>query len=370
MKALILLALVAAARAGVVLQPVPQPIVSAPYRAQDVWGNYNFAFNGKPTIGSSWRKESGDAAGNTVGSYGLTDAYGPVRINYGADTRGYSGSVASNGQGTASSSQAGVHINAPSGPTGPYIGGGGYDARFGLAVPSGVPGAAITDSSPYVVPSRVAVAVRAPVVPGHVAVSGPAPVNVGFSAPASPFGPVASLAPAYGAAAAPYDTSFEDSNPGAPAASAYGTGRGGRAANFVDAANAAPTSSEHREGPAGHAGNLADPAAVAAQVVPANGAAPASHSANATDEASDAAAARAYGFVRLAVDAKFAKVATGTPAAHASAPPSLGANFTDAATDAAAARAWGFTRLAQEAKFAKFVARAQAAPAYAAAYPG
>ncbi|XP_077488467.1 uncharacterized protein LOC144099196 [Amblyomma americanum] len=196
MKALVVLALVAAARAGLVLQSVSESGVSTQHRTQDVWGNYNFAYDEKHTSGGSWRKESGDAAGNTVGSYGLTDADGRIRIvNYVADAHGFRASIATNEPGTAASSPAGVGINAPPGPTGPDLAEGGNFAEAGLAFAATAPVAVA--AAPVLAPAAVAAPV-AVAAPSAVAISAPAPA-VAFSAPVAKVS-LAAAAPAVGAA--------------------------------------------------------------------------------------------------------------------------------------------------------------------------
>ncbi|XP_075750439.1 cuticle protein 14 [Rhipicephalus microplus] len=121
MKAFIVLIFVAITHAGAA-QYAPDVAVSTQHRTQDVWGNYNFGYDEKHATGGSWRKESSDASGNTVGSYGLYDADGRVRIvNYIADKFGFRAMVATNEHGTAASSPAGVGINAPMGPIGLHI---------------------------------------------------------------------------------------------------------------------------------------------------------------------------------------------------------------------------------------------------------
>ncbi|KAL3222520.1 hypothetical protein MRX96_004977 [Rhipicephalus microplus] len=69
----IVLIFVAITHAGAA-QYAPDVAVSTQHRTQDVWGNYNFGYDEKHATGGSWRKESSDASGNTVGSYGLYDA--------------------------------------------------------------------------------------------------------------------------------------------------------------------------------------------------------------------------------------------------------------------------------------------------------
>ncbi|XP_050027828.2 uncharacterized protein [Dermacentor andersoni] len=175
MKALIVFVLAAVARAGAV-QYFPEVGFSTQHRTQDVWGNYNFGYDEKHSGGGSWRKESSDASGNTVGSYGLHDADGRVRIvNYVANAYGFRASVATNEPGTAASSPAGVGINAPQGPTGPRIGTSGdagvADVVFAAAAPVAAPvsNSAVGVSAPV---SKLSLAATAPAV--TYAAAGPA----------------------------------------------------------------------------------------------------------------------------------------------------------------------------------------------------
>ncbi|KAL3222511.1 hypothetical protein MRX96_004968 [Rhipicephalus microplus] len=121
MKAVILLALVAVARAGLVghghaavaVAAVPEAGHSSQHRSQDVHGNYNFGYKEAHTSGSSFRQEAGDAWGNKVGSYGLTDADGRVRVvKYVADGHGFRAHIATNEPGTAASHPAAAAYNA------------------------------------------------------------------------------------------------------------------------------------------------------------------------------------------------------------------------------------------------------------------
>ncbi|KAM7307202.1 calphotin-like [Ixodes scapularis] len=173
MKVFIILALAAGASAGVVENTVAESGVSTQHRTQDVLGNYNFGYDEKHTSGGSWRKESGDANGNTVGSYGLTDADGRVRVvHYVADIHGFRASVATNEPGTAPSSPSGVGINAPMGPTGPH-GDVTLDGVSLSAAPVDVaaaPAESLADASPVAVPAPVTYA-AAPI--PRVAVAAP-----------------------------------------------------------------------------------------------------------------------------------------------------------------------------------------------------
>ncbi|XP_064488468.1 fibroin heavy chain-like [Ornithodoros turicata] len=120
MKVLVLLAFVAVARAGylgapaAVVASVAEAGHSNSHRAQDLAGNYNFGYNEAHTTGGSSRQETGDAFGNKVGSYSLTDADGRVRVvKYVADAAGFRASVSTNEPGTAPSTPAAAGYNAP-----------------------------------------------------------------------------------------------------------------------------------------------------------------------------------------------------------------------------------------------------------------
>ncbi|KAL1436659.1 hypothetical protein MTO96_049553 [Rhipicephalus appendiculatus] len=120
MKAVILLAVVAVARAGLVghghaavAVAVPEAGHSSQHRVQDLHGNYKFGYKEAHTSGSSFRQEAGDAWGNKVGSYGLTDADGRVRVvKYVADGHGFRAHIATNEPGTAASHPAAAAYHA------------------------------------------------------------------------------------------------------------------------------------------------------------------------------------------------------------------------------------------------------------------
>ncbi|XP_023223484.1 cuticle protein 14-like [Centruroides vittatus] len=70
---------------------------STQFRNQDPVGNYNFGYNEGHATGGTFRRESGDIAGNKVGSYGLTDADGRRRVvNYVADAAGFRATINTN----------------------------------------------------------------------------------------------------------------------------------------------------------------------------------------------------------------------------------------------------------------------------------
>ncbi|XP_029844051.2 cuticle protein 14-like [Ixodes scapularis] len=87
---------------------------SSQHRSQDLKGNYNFGYKESHTSGGSFRQESGDAWGNKVGSFGLTDADGRVRVvKYVADGHGFRAHIATNEPGTAASHPAAASFSAP-----------------------------------------------------------------------------------------------------------------------------------------------------------------------------------------------------------------------------------------------------------------
>lgn len=60
-------------------------------------GNYAFGYNEDHSTGGTFRRESGDAFGTKVGSYGLRDADGRLRIvNYVADANGFRATISTN----------------------------------------------------------------------------------------------------------------------------------------------------------------------------------------------------------------------------------------------------------------------------------
>ena len=78
-----------------VSRPIPQNL-----------GNYAFGYKEDHAEGGTFRKESGNAHGQVIGSYGLrvNDAYGVPRVrivNYVADDFGFRASIATNEPGVA-----------------------------------------------------------------------------------------------------------------------------------------------------------------------------------------------------------------------------------------------------------------------------
>ena len=154
-------------------------------------GNYAFGYKEDHAEGGTFRKESGNAHGQVIGSYGLrvNDAYGVPRIrvvNYVADDFGFRASIATNEPGVAPQASAATSISSPAGE-------------------SVAPAPAVVED---VHPVATDVHAAEPLVAAHpqaVAVDahGPAPIAAPIGAPiAAPIGaPIASAGPAY---TAPY----------------------------------------------------------------------------------------------------------------------------------------------------------------------
>lgn len=84
---------------------------SAQFRSQDNIGNYAFGYNEDHATGGTFRRESG-APGVQVGSYGLRDADGRVRVvNYVADAGGFRANIQTNEPGVEPKDPAAVLIN-------------------------------------------------------------------------------------------------------------------------------------------------------------------------------------------------------------------------------------------------------------------
>lgn len=77
-------------------------------------GNYAFGYDENHSTGGTFRRESSDAWGNKVGSYGLRDADGRVRVvNYVADGHGFRAAISSNEPGVAPQLHAAATISKP-----------------------------------------------------------------------------------------------------------------------------------------------------------------------------------------------------------------------------------------------------------------
>ncbi|RWS10363.1 uncharacterized protein B4U79_07549 [Dinothrombium tinctorium] len=79
------------------------------------YGNYAFGYDiVDPKGAMNYRKESGDAWGNKVGSYGIHDIDGRLRIvDYVADEHGFRAKIRTNEPGTASKDSAAATVNGP-----------------------------------------------------------------------------------------------------------------------------------------------------------------------------------------------------------------------------------------------------------------
>jgi len=85
-------------------------------RSQDDLGNYAFGYNIVDELGAqNGREEKGDAYGNKVGSYSLTDIDGRARrVDYVADDFGFRATINTNEPGTApSQTGAATYLGAP-----------------------------------------------------------------------------------------------------------------------------------------------------------------------------------------------------------------------------------------------------------------
>ena len=106
---IVLAVAVASAHAGIISTGA-----SSQHRSEDGLGNYAFGYDEGHLSGGSFRRESGNALGVKVGSYGLRDADGRVRtVNYVADAAGFRASVSTNEPGTAPSLTGAASYNAP-----------------------------------------------------------------------------------------------------------------------------------------------------------------------------------------------------------------------------------------------------------------
>ncbi|XP_076332080.1 uncharacterized protein LOC143237100 [Tachypleus tridentatus] len=112
-KVLIFCAFVAAVQASVIYTPdIVNTGASVQHRSQDSLGNYDFGYDERHLTGGTFRKESGDAYGNKVGSYGLRDADGRARVvNYVADDSGFHVNIDSNEPGVEAKDPADTSIN-------------------------------------------------------------------------------------------------------------------------------------------------------------------------------------------------------------------------------------------------------------------
>ncbi|XP_075552001.1 uncharacterized protein LOC142585265 [Dermacentor variabilis] len=156
---------------------------STQFRNEDGWGNYNFGYDEDHTSGGSFRRETGDALGAKVGSYGLRDADGRVRVvSYVADELGFRASISTNEPGTVPSTPADVTIGATQqGPAAP-------------AVPVAAPAPAA-----YGPPARVSFNAAPAARPAYASPAPVAPLSYGAPSPfafkSAPVAPVSYAAP-------------------------------------------------------------------------------------------------------------------------------------------------------------------------------
>ncbi|XP_054163236.1 adult-specific rigid cuticular protein 15.5-like [Oppia nitens] len=115
-SAIIMVALIGYVSCGVINYAAPvvgvlESGASSQFRSQDNVGNYAFGYNEDHATGGTFRREQG-APGVQVGSYGLRDADGRVRVvNYVADAAGFRANVQSNEPGVEPKDPANVLIN-------------------------------------------------------------------------------------------------------------------------------------------------------------------------------------------------------------------------------------------------------------------
>ncbi|GBM34862.1 hypothetical protein AVEN_146610-1 [Araneus ventricosus] len=94
MKILIVLALAVAASGSTLVYNQGQRPDSSSYHTNDVLGNYAFGHHDGHPGGPSFHSERGDITGKKVGSYGVKDPDGKVRIvDYVADHEGFKANI-------------------------------------------------------------------------------------------------------------------------------------------------------------------------------------------------------------------------------------------------------------------------------------
>lgn len=100
--------------------PVVAGGISKRHHRQDDAGNYQFGYQVRDPSSHQFRRESGDAYGRVVGSYGLSEADGRHRIvDYVADEYGFRARVRTNEPGTAAENSAAVGVSRPGHPPAP-----------------------------------------------------------------------------------------------------------------------------------------------------------------------------------------------------------------------------------------------------------
>jgi hypothetical protein len=147
---------------------------SAQFRSQDNIGNYAFGYNEDHSTGGTFRRESG-APGVQVGSYGLRDIDGRVRVvNYVADAGGFRANIQTNEPGVEPKDPAAVLINKA--------------AAIVAAAPVAAPVVAHAYAAPAIAHSYAAPIAYAPRVASSYSVStqhvAGAPAVVSYAAPA------------------------------------------------------------------------------------------------------------------------------------------------------------------------------------------
>jgi hypothetical protein len=147
---------------------------SAQFRSQDNIGNYAFGYNEDHATGGTFRRESG-APGVQVGSYGLRDIDGRVRVvNYVADAGGFRANIQTNEPGVEPKDPAAVLINKA--------------AAIVAAAPVAAPVVAHAYAAPAIAHSYAAPIAYAPRVASSYSVStqhvAGAPAVVSYAAPA------------------------------------------------------------------------------------------------------------------------------------------------------------------------------------------
>lgn len=112
-----LAAFVSVASASHIVAPAALPAAvstgtSTQFRTQNSNGDYHFGYNEEHATGGTFRRESGDALGTKVGSYGLRDGDGRTRIvNYVADAAGFRANIQTNEPGVEPKDPAATLIN-------------------------------------------------------------------------------------------------------------------------------------------------------------------------------------------------------------------------------------------------------------------
>jgi hypothetical protein len=150
-------------------------------------GNYAFGYDENHSTGGTFRRESSDAWGNKVGSYGLRDADGRVRVvNYVADGHGFRAAVSSNEPGVAPQLHAAATISKP-----------GVAVIAAPAVAAPLYAAPAVAAPIYAAPSAYAPSLYAPSAAALVGPAAYAPAAYASSHAGLLAAPIASYAPAY-----------------------------------------------------------------------------------------------------------------------------------------------------------------------------